>query len=385
MRTTIGRLAANAITSRSLRAIGRVHRAFWRQINGGRPTVLYFHQTDDPYSQMCLPALSLLRHRYDIALETYVVSPPDDAAAPEAEKLTSYAARDATLLARRLAWPPAGVPSSIQTPEDTQANRAKGDTLRRRLGHYLGATFYFEGEWYWGLDRLHFLENRLRSFRRKGAPEMSIAPVQDIILQPFAPSTAMPVLDAFISFRSPYTYLSIPRVIRLAAHYNSELRLRFVLPMAMRGLPVPLAKRLYITRDCKREAERLGLRFGNISDPLGKGAEQGLAVFHHAIRAGRGPEFALSFLQGVFADGIDAATGSGLNRIARRSGVFEDIVRTGLADPSWRSQAETNREDMFDGGVWGVPSFRVNGGPIYWGQDRLWAIEDELLAAHRAR
>jgi 2-hydroxychromene-2-carboxylate isomerase len=29
----------------------------------------------------------------------------------------------------------------------------------------------------------------------------------------------------------------------------------------------------------------------------------------------------------------------------------------------------------------GAPTFRVNGGPAHWGQDRLWALREGLLAA----
>jgi 2-hydroxychromene-2-carboxylate isomerase len=43
--------------------------------------------------------------------------------------------------------------------------------------------------------------------------------------------------------------------------------------------------------------------------------------------------------------------------------------------------AEANREEMFAGGLWGVPSFRVNDAEPRWGQDRLWAIEQDLIAA----
>ena len=36
------------------------------------------------------------------------------------------------------------------------------NALRQKLGHYLGATFFYAGEWYWGIDRLHHLERRLQ-------------------------------------------------------------------------------------------------------------------------------------------------------------------------------------------------------------------------------
>ena len=183
------------------------------------------------------------------------------------------------------------------------------------------------------------------------------------------------VLNMFLSFRSPYTYIAMARAGRLAAHYGAELRLRFVLPMVMRGLPVPSAKRLYIVRDTKREAERLGLRFGNMVDPVGPGVERGLAVLHQAIALGRGAEFAESFLQGVFADGLDAASDPGLFRIAARAGLDEDIVAVAVRDDTWRAVAEANRAELLAAGLWGVPCFRVDDGPVFWGQDRLWAVE----------
>jgi 2-hydroxychromene-2-carboxylate isomerase len=43
--------------------------------------------------------------------------------------------------------------------------------------------------------------------------------------------------------------------------------------------------------------------------------------------------------------------------------------------------AEANRTDMLERGLWGVPSFRVNDGPAIWGQDRLWMVEQDLIAA----
>jgi 2-hydroxychromene-2-carboxylate isomerase len=67
--------------------------------------------------------------------------------------------------------------------------------------------------------------------------------------------------------------------------------------------------------------------------------------------------------------------------MAKRAGVSDATVKAALADPSWRTTAEANREEMFAGGLWGVPSFRVNEGEARWGQDRLWAIEQDLIAA----
>ena len=190
-------------------------------------------------------------------------------------------------------------------------------------------------------------------------------------------------LHFFLSFRSPYTHIAAARVRALAARWNAKLVLRPVLPMVMRGLPVPKEKRLYIVRDTKREAERLGLPFGRICDPVGPGVERGLAVLHRAIALGKGPDFVESFLSGAFAEAIDATLDEGLLAMAARAGLTEADVRTALADESWRDVAEANRLELLEDGLWGVPSFRVGNRPAYWGQDRLWAVERDLAAVAR--
>jgi 2-hydroxychromene-2-carboxylate isomerase len=149
--------------------------------------------------------------------------------------------------------------------------------------------------------------------------------------------------------------------------------------MVMRGLPVPRVKRLYIMRDAKREAERLGPPFGRAVDPVGRGVERGLAVLHHAMADGRGPAFTASFLRGVFAEGIDAADDKGLARLAERAGITAPQINAALADSSWRAVAESHRKELFDLGLWGVPSFQVDGCDAHWGQDRLWAVERDLM------
>jgi len=373
MRATLSRSISSIVTSPALRAALRGWHGLGRAL-GGKAVVHYFHQPDDPYSQLAAQLLVPMADTYRITLQSHIVSPPDAAAAPEIEKLNRLARDDAALLASAYGLK---YPAPDATPKDAGAD---GDALRKRLGHYLSAMFYFEGEWYWGVDRLHFLEERLHAagLSKSEGPFKSIAPVKEVTFAGKPGSAKGATLDYFLSFRSPYTYLAAARVRKLAAHYGAELRLCFVLPMVMRGLPVPLVKRLYITLDTKREAERLGMPFGTVVDPVGRPTERGLAVLHQAIQLGKGPEFAESFLRGVFAEGVDAGSDAGLTVIASRAGVGNEVVARALADESWRQVAEANRAELFGLGLWGVPSFRVNTNRPHWGQDRLWAIEQEL-------
>ncbi|MCC6918857.1 MAG: DsbA family protein [Alphaproteobacteria bacterium] len=430
MRAALSRTLSAVMTSATLRDLSRRLHAARRRLRGRLPEVHYFHQTDDPYSHLAAQMLQDFRARYAIELQCHVAPPPDDGAAPERDRLTAWSLRDAGDLAGRLGldWPtPAAKPPShhialanaalVRSGPDfplraVEVGRAlwhgdaeslarygaattqiearqameKAAKLRQELGHYLGATFYFEGEWYWGLDRLHYLEKRLRNagLARGTAEGPVLAPPADVTLESApAPGTRRPELHFFFSFRSPYTYISVPRVRALARHYDADLKLRFILPMVMRGLPVPRAKSLYILRDTKREADRVGLPFGRIVDPRGKATERAIAVLHRAIPLGKGEEFAESFLRGVWSEGIDGASDAGLAKMAARAGLDDEFVRAALTDESWRPIAEANRAEMFQMGLWGAPTLRVNDGAGHWGQDRLWVIERELIAATR--
>jgi 2-hydroxychromene-2-carboxylate isomerase len=334
------------------------------------PVVYYFHQPDDPYSHLAASLLPKLRERYKVRIESYIVPKPSIENAPDFGRLTEWSARDAQRLACHYNLKPV---FEFSAPE--------GGKLRKRLGHYLGATFYFEGEWYWGVDRLHYLEQRLvqAHLARVNCPPL-VAP-QVLQLQERPLSASKPVLHFFCSLRSPYTWLATPRIRLLADHYGAELRLRFVLPMVMRGLPVPLDKRVYILRDAKREAEQLGLPFGTIADPVGAPTERGLAVLQYAIDQGLGPAFLESFLEGVFAEGVDAGSDHGLLLIARRAGMHQHDIDCALADSGWLKVAEANRAEMLAGGLWGVPSFRIDDRPMLWGQDRIWMLEQDLIAS----
>ncbi|MDP3404122.1 MAG: DsbA family protein [Brevundimonas sp.] len=427
LRALIGPMVAGTITSTRLRDARR------RQFEAGRVRahrpheVLYFHQVDDPWSTLTAQRLAAVAIQYGVTITPHLVSPPPGWAAPERERLQAYARRDAALIAPayRLGFEGRSQPSpgevhraqlilqaaitsewffeaasvvggalwsgqSLNTaemafgaaePAAVLTALAAGDRLRERLGHYLGGTLYHAGEWYWGLDRLGDLETRLEALGcghgPTGRPVAERTGVR-LAQTAFAADSSTPALEFFLSFRSPYTWLAMDRTRALANHYGVALRLRFVLPMVMRGLPVPPTKRNYILRDCKREAERLDLPFGRVCDPVGRPVERGLAILHGAIATGHGPEFASSFLRGVFAEGVDAGSDRGLRRLVERAGLDWPQARVWMQDESWRAVAEENRQAMFNEDLWGVPSFRF-GGLATWGQDRLWLVENAII------
>jgi 2-hydroxychromene-2-carboxylate isomerase len=400
-----------------------------RRARGERHRVWLFHQVDDPYSALLAAALPQLLERYDIELVPRLVGAPPDAAAPARDKLVAYSRRDAALLARqhglafedRGAQPDAAAVAAASallmaaitagrfveragavsaalwrgqplapvaagldpaSPETVAQHVQAADDERERLGHYLGAMLRYGGEWYGGIDRLHHLERRLQALgAQRGAVTGLMFPPPHERLAEGATAAEAQTLDFFVSLRSPYSAIATPRVFDLARRCKATVRLRYVLPMVMRGLPVPRAKRQYISHDAAREARLHGVPFGRLNDPIGRPTERGLAVLARAERLGLGEAFLRAFMHGVWAEGVDAGSDRGLRRLAERAGLPWHEARAALGDEGWRATAEANRAEMFALGLWGVPSFRV-GELSVWGQDRLWAVAQALQGRH---
>jgi 2-hydroxychromene-2-carboxylate isomerase len=428
------------LTSARTRSLRRAAARLSRRLRGRPREVHYFHQVDDPYGALAAQTLRSFLDRYDVALIPQLVAPPSDAAAPERALLEAFARRDAADVARGY-W--LSFPANAAAPEadavalaqrmlaaaiargafvdsaarvsaalwsgegqalaaiaaelgeasdaETRGALAAGTALRERLGHYLGAMFHYEGEWYWGVDRLHHLERRLiAEGAARGAPQSAFLaprpqPRRDAAAPASRPGGAPLTVDLFASLRSPYTYIVTERVYALARHYGVELVLRPVLPMVMRGLPVPRAKQRYIALDTKREAEDAGVPFGRVCDPVGRPVERCFSLFPWAREQGHAAELLLEFMRAAWSEGVDTGTDAGLRLAVERAGLPWSGARSHLdRDDGWRAELEANRAEMFALGLWGVPSFRVRGGgaPDYatWGQDRLWRIEEEIRA-----
>lgn len=430
LRAGLGSLVASAITSPRLRDLRRRRFETRRKRRGADHEVHYFHQVDDPYSALTAQVLAGLVRRYDIRLVPHLVPPPKTWAAPDRARLAAYSLDDAQAaapafglrfqaasapdprLVRRAqsilcsASPDRFAEAAVEVGDALWSSRslngaatrygeagraaldialAAGADLRDRAGHYLGATFHYGDEWYWGIDRLNHLETRLANLgadREPSHPPLLSRP-ELRFAQASAHTARTPQLELFLSLRSPYSWLAIDRVRALADHYGLSLVLKPLLPMVMRGLPVPRAKRLYIVRDCKREAECLGLPFGRICDPVGAPVERGLAILCAARASDRDAAFAASFLKGVFADGVDAGSDRGLSYLCARAGIAWPEARAWIADDRWRIEVEANRLQMLDLSLWGVPSLRF-GDTAAWGQDRLWLIEHAVLETLKA-
>ncbi|MEP1230820.1 MAG: DsbA family protein [Litorimonas sp.] len=341
-----------------------------RKKSGAEHVVEFFHDPTDPYSQLLSKVLPEFQKLYDVKLVTHIVSPPDDQAAPQRAKLAAYAKLDAMRLASK-----AKIDFKLEATFST-ANTVHGDERRKALGHYNGAMLYYGAEWYWGLDRLHYLESRLTTLGLR-CTNTKQNYIYEPAISPIGSGKVKAQINWYLSFRSPYTAIVTPKVKALANAYGADLVLRPVLPMVMRGLAVPTLKKNYIPFDAAREARRMNVPFGKICDPIGRPVEMAYSLMAWAQEHGKAYDYAQSWLSAVWSEGVNAGTHAGLRIIIERAGLDWADAKRILGNDDWRESVADNQSEMMSYGIWGVPSFRV-GDTITWGQDRLWVIEDTL-------
>ncbi|MFT6550928.1 MAG: 2-hydroxychromene-2-carboxylate isomerase [Zhongshania marina] len=260
----------------------------------------------------------------------------------------------------------------LATPEDTDIEIQANNTRRERLGHYLPAMWQFRGDWFWGVDRAEALCTALgRAKLYDGALQLSCS--ANVAELGETPAMDTP-LEFFFSFRSPYSYLAAVQLQQRLPSLSLPLAVRPVLPMAMRGFKIPLAKRMYIVHDAAREAKNLGIPFGMISDPIGEGALRCLKVFSLLAGAGQQLDFLVSAGRAAWVEAIDLSTDRGLRKVCERSGINWTAAQRCLQEPL-PNYAQINLDALQEIGYWGVPSFRL-GEFTSWGNDRMWMLDE---------
>ena len=413
---------------RRYRTTRRILAEMRRRLTFRRHVISVFLQLDDPYSYLLSHYLVEVAKQYEVQLRYYLGQALRGEFMPEPAMAAEYAVADCKLLAVEFGVPfldkgttPAvehrrplldflaeeqededfvqtftealsiywrgdteGVAKLMRRPQperrETNVLIAQNQLLLRKLGHYNSAMMLYGGEWYWGVDRLHHLLTRLDALgaNRGREPSESLASLKQAMqlnLPAAVPKKAagLPPLEMFHTFRSPYSYLALQRAKKIADAFGLKLVIRPILPMVMRGLSVPKQKLRYIVFDANREAELLGLPFGNIADSLGSGVERCMAAFLYAKEQGKERDFAIAAGIGIFGGAIDVSSDDGMRKVTEKAGLFWPDVVAAMEKDDWKVAAEQNLEDMTESGVWGVPSFRV-GNAVMWGQDRHWLL-----------
>ena len=396
-----------------------------RKAQGLPHVVEYFHQVDDPYSHLMAQVVAQFAERYDIEVVPHLIRATGGRSQPEEEKLAVWARRDCGLIAPHygLSFPDnAGVVPEPQlqqaanraltklgakdflnqvkgistslwsdgfidagqvTAEEAEAALDAGSARLAELDHYSGAMLYYAGEWYWGVDRLFHLEERLRELgvcKEPGQPY--IAPRPELDVRGVDASGLQ--LHFFPSLNSPYTAIIYDNTIELSRACKINLHHKPVLPMVMRGVPAPPSKVAYIFFDVKRESEFLGVPFGNTIITIGDPVRQSYSLMPWAKSLGKDTELLSTLLRYAFAEGIALHSKKNIKRAVEEVGLDWSEALKHLGGEDWKPFIEKHQDEMVEGmGLWGVPSYRLcgpEGEPDLevWGQDRLWLVAAEI-------
>jgi len=208
--------------------------------------------------------------------------------------------------------------------------------------------------------------------------------------------------DLYWSFRSPYSYMVTPRLLKLEAEHDVRCNVRPVYPLAVRTPEFfeqqdPLWLRYFMV-DVFREAAFRGLPFRwPRPDPVQRGADGDYRIpqpyIHRlthlgvgAAERGRGLPFLAEVSRVIWSGEVDDwHEGDHLARATERAGLdWTELSAAVDADPDrFRAVVEKNQVDQREAGHWGVPMM-VFGGEPFFGQDRfdqmVWRMQAAGLA-----
>ena len=391
--------------------------------------VLYFHKVDDPYSHLTIHYIDKIKSSFDIVLKPILVGEENPEAVHEPSLYNIYCLEDAKRIApyydvdfsaesypdKKLIDKSNSILSSVE--EDNFSEIAKrvssalwagdeknlnelskhytatenqvretleaGNIIRNEKDYYFGSAFYYEKELYWGVDRLHHLEDRLIELGAKSDL------VNDSIC---APNLSAPLkldskkkvnLSYYPSLNSPYTYVSAKRVKEMRDDYPINLITKPVLPMLMRKMTIPTFKAKYIISDAAREGRKHSYPMGSIYSPIGKPARKAYSLFPVIDEAGKGFEYIDDLLRASFYDGINIGEDEYLQSLVTSLDLDWSEIKKELNTRRWKKVLDQNLKDMYSGNCWGVPSFKITdsdgSNPFYvWGQDRMWLLKEEI-------
>ncbi len=214
-------------------------------------------------------------------------------------------------------------------------------------------------------------------------------------------------VDLFFSFRSPYSYLALPKTRALVADYDIAVNVRPVYPLAVR---VPgFFKRAnpqfarYVVRDSSRVAQHAGIPFRFprpdpiVQDMTTLDVATDQPHIHRLTRLGAAAQIegrSLAFIDAisrVLWDGSVSGWNEGDHLARAAAGAGFDLAAMDAAvaaDPDrYERVIAGNEQDHAASGHWGVPTFVFENEPFF-GQDRIdlliWRMQGKGLVRRDA-
>ena len=260
------------------------------------------------------------------------------------------------------------------------------DELRRRTDEAIALGVFGAPAWvlreprpmlFWGQDRIPFVEAALAGWD----PEASAPPGGPRPFKAAVKARAAATLDVYFDVASPFAYLGLTQLAGLGVTPRLHPILLGALFKDLGTANVPLfefpaAKRRFVELDMARWARWWGVPF----DPPAKFPQRTVTAQRICVIAnehGKGVDAGIALGRAMWAEQRDLESDDVLREIVGRAGLpaawvdeaSTPRVKQALVDETARARAA---------GVFGVPTFVVDGAQLFWGQDRLELVARAL-------
>lgn len=293
----------------------------------------------------------------------------------------------------------AGVPAdAIADAAQRADDPAIKDELRQRTDEAISLGIFGAPAWVmrgggdprliWGQDRMGWVEAMLAGWQLAGPPPggpRRLAPVT-----PLGPAAAGKTLDVYFDVASPFAYLGLTQLPALAA---SGVRPRLV-PILLGALfrdihqanvpwfAMPAPKQRYVGLEMQRWASWWGEPFDLPRKfPQRTITAQRLCLLAAAEGWQTGVRIATALARSMWAEQADLEDDATLRAILTAAGLPDGVPARWLAqtqEPAIKAQLAANTTAAREAGVFGVPTFIVDGQHLFWGQDRLDLVAKAL-------
>ena len=197
----------------------------------------------------------------------------------------------------------------------------------------------------------------------------------------------MPTLEFFFDCSSPWTYLAFTGIEALATRAEADLIWRPILVGGVfntvngsvyeaRTNPVP-AKQAYYAKDLQDWARRAGVRIGQ-PPVFPINSVKAMRGAYLALDAGVLPHYARLVFEAYWGNLADISRDEALAPIVAEAGLNEQAFFAGIASDSIKNRLRQATDELISRGGFGSPTMFVNGTEMYFGNDRLVLVEDDL-------
>jgi len=202
------------------------------------------------------------------------------------------------------------------------------------------------------------------------------------------------MIEFFFDISSPWTYLAFSNIQPMAAELGVDIQWRPILVGGIfnsvnptvyqsRQTPVP-AKAAYMLKDLQDWARQAGLKIKMPPSVFPVNSVKAMRGCLWLAPQGRLAAFAKAAFEAYWSDDRDISQDAVLAELCQAVDVDPAAFFAGVAEPAIKDQLKANTDEVIARGGFGSPTMFVNGGDMYFGNDRLELVRAAVLAG-RAR